>query len=758
MNRLTFRSGAHHPLGIVFYDHRNRSSSVNVLPEAYVPFSGSPESVVGNEVNQLVPYDVDVAFPSSRIPDWAERYQVVYPGNSVYEWSLTTTVAEALVADMSRVVIRDPSFGATAEVSVDEFDDATSTDADAESTFPSMAVAEAQGIRNEGIYVSMRFFEGKTDSYKESKSAQLQYEYRPGDKLRIVSYAQSGSSDATTIYPANHFFDIVGYRYFEPNSERNVLQLPNGDSTNFTEEGEYRRSGWFLILRGEDANYPGFRTDDLRSSNSNVNKWYQDCRVEILRPKIQPIDEEIVYYEIGESYHVEKDSKDDVDYSEQVPVTFTGPDVIQTKQRLFIGDSITPAAFPSENPGDAAYFGGQGPPFEAQSVFTDGGSRNQFRVERVIGRHYNEAGEFEYYEYRVSPSTIYEGQINAIGLLNNFVMDITVFGNTELEAVASQSAECIFQKNPFYHNVHLTNQGDTYFRQRTLRQSAVDGVNNFDPGQLDESTDSNYVTRNVEDPGFNDFLKTTVTQHYHYGRPHIYSADFRTNLRFSSVTYSDVYASDGELLGLSSFNPSLYPFKDYSLRNGSIQRMYDGGAKITVLQERKVSITPVSRDYIQTAEGGMLITSNNVLGAETYYQGDHGPGIHSRGIVEHDGRIYFADIDAGVVVMVGGNGVNIISNRKADSYFKDNFQALQDAMVNMSVSLSVHPDNDELIVSFQNRVRRKISAGGTEFGRGLPVDLTSDSKFILEPLREVHHIPAHRWILPMKVKSGVTPS
>ena len=282
-------------------------------------------------------------------------------------------------------------------------------------------------------------------------------------------------------------------------------------------------------------------------------------------------------------------------------------------------------------------------------------------------------------------------------------MDITVFGNSELEAVASQSAECIFQKNPFYHNVHLTNQGDTYFRQRTLRQSAVDGVNNFDPGQLDESTDANYVTRNVEDPGFNDFLKTTVTQHYHYGRPHIYSADFRTNLRASSVTYSDVYASDGELLGLSSFNPLLYPFKDYSLRNGSIQRMYDGGSKITVLQERKVSITPVSRDYIQTAEGGMLITSNNVLGAETYYQGDHGPGIHSRGIVEHGGRLLRRHRRR-----CCGYG----RRQRRQHQQPQSRQLLQGQLPGAAgfhgqhvVSLSVHPDNNELIVSFQNRVR-----------------------------------------------------
>ena len=125
---------------------------------------------------------------------------------------------------MSRVVIRDPSFGATAEVSVDEFDDATSTDADAESTFPS-GCRRAQ-FATRASTSPERFFEGKTDSYKESKSAQLQYEYRPGDKLRIVSYAQS--SDGTTIYPANHFFDIVGCDTSSPTQKETFCSYPTG--------------------------------------------------------------------------------------------------------------------------------------------------------------------------------------------------------------------------------------------------------------------------------------------------------------------------------------------------------------------------------------------------------------------------------------------------------------------------------------------------------------------------------------------------
>ena len=80
-NRLTFRSGASHPLGCVFYDHRNRSSTVNLLREAYVPFLET-HSLLLVTVARLVPYDVDVNMLQLHIPSWAERYQIVYAGNS----------------------------------------------------------------------------------------------------------------------------------------------------------------------------------------------------------------------------------------------------------------------------------------------------------------------------------------------------------------------------------------------------------------------------------------------------------------------------------------------------------------------------------------------------------------------------------------------------------------------------------------------------------------------------------------------------
>ena len=739
-NRLTFRSGANHPLGCVFYDHRNRSSTVKLLREAYVPFSGDAASVVGNEVNRLVPYDIDVTFPTSYIPDWAERYQIVYAGNSQYEFSLTHSVPEALLADMSRVVIRDPSL--TDSEDLEETLDSSSasgTDAAAEANFTSLAAAESAGILSNAIYLPFRFFEGKTDSYKSSFGVKLDYQFRPGDKLRIVSYqdinpgTEEGNPEVITNFPENHFFDIIDYKHFEPNSEKNVLSLPHAADGNFTKEGEYRRSGWMLIVK-ENNVHTGFSVADIQGSGESDN-WKKNCVVEILRPKVQPVDEEIVYFEIGESFSVSDDSRRSV-YNQAATegaVAFTGVSEIKSRVRLFRGDTIRPVSFPAENNTDPDFFGvggfgSAGGDFASISLATH-------EIVRPLGIY--EDGSGTYYRYRVSAS----GGPGAVNDGFDAPNGVTLADGTSANLEAPiPAAFCVFTKGSF-RAVHLTDQGDTYYRKRDMRTSSFNSTTlEFDPSDLTEATSVNFRLTNIEDPGFNDYLDSTVTRNYHFGRPHFYNPEFQVNVRGSSVTYSDPYASDGEVLNLSSFNPSLFPFKDYSLRYGDICKLIDEGAGLAVLQERKCSKTPVSRDYINTAEGGVLITSTNVLGKEIYSPSDYGPGMFSMGVREHDGIIYFVDAEKGVVCALAGNQIKIISDAKASSFFSTQLRSVQAGRSASGVITGVHIDQNEIVFSINSKQRRTISAGGTTFGRGLPVDLDTDTSFDLNGLRKVYTI------------------
>ena len=660
------------------------------------------------------------------------------------------TVAEALVADMSKVIIRDPSFSDGDDIDADSLEEGT-TDATNFGNFPSMAVAESVGIINNAIYLPMRFFEGKVDSYKEAKSALLNYEFRPGDKVRIVSYGGSNGDNINTQFTKNFFFEVLGYKYFNHNDDQNVLVLPNQQDGNFTAEGEYRRSGWMLILKGEDVDYPGFRPADIRNTNATVNRWGQDVRIEILRPKLDVVDEDRVYYEIGESYRIAKDSKDDVNYGLQLPVVFetTSSTTCVSTQRLFRGDRFRAVKLATQSDLDTGDFfgqtvvpagGGGGDPFNAD----DPAQSNEFTVERVLGRFFDQGQQEEYYRYEVFESTEYSGTEPVTVPApagNQFQIQTAPFGtNPQGIGLASSAATCTFTKNTTFRNVHLTNQGDTFFRQRDLRASAIIS-GSYDPAQLTSSTDANFIRRNVEDPGFNDFLPKTITRNYHWGRPHIYSPEEQTSIRSSSVTYSDPYASDGEVLSLSSFNPAMFPFKDYNLRYGGIQRMFDMGGGITMIHERKSSSTPVSKDYLATADGGMMIASNKVLGTEKYYAGDYGVGKFSRGAIEDKGLVYFVDVEMGVVCMLGGSGIQIISDKKASSHFKEQLGRIQGAESFGAATMGMHPENNELIVAIDSRARRSIAVGGTTYGRELTVDEDNNDVFDLTMMNKVYRIP-----------------
>ena len=166
--------------------------------------------------------------------------------------------------------------------------------------------------------------------------------------------------------------------------------------------------------------------------------------------------------------------------------------------------------------------------------------------------------------------------------------------------------------------------------------------------------------------------------------------------------------------------------------------MYDEGSSIMVLQQRKVSRTPISRDYIQTAEGGMLITSQNVMGTETYLPSEYGPGMFSRGITEYDGIVYFTDVERGVVCAVSGGQLRVISDAKVSNFFAEKLATVQSSNNVNGAILGIHPDQEELICSFQTFVRRTISSGGSVRGRTLPMAKSDNTKFDLSGLKLVY--------------------
>jgi len=274
----TFKSGASHKFGIVYYDKYGRHGFVNDLGEAYVETFQERAGVDGygaSEVQVVWNYDM---------PDWAERWSIVYGGNTSFDNAVQYTVGSAFTAI-------DP-------------DDDTKAD-----------------HSNKRLYVSLATLE----KFKEVKSPTFDYSFTKGDKLRIVSHQNSSNTGPVYATPSGVSAGASGRPI-----EFNVVDVvtlggTNNPLTNETTAPD-QFQGTFLVLDAPDVNagavdqngnkvkfqgFDWFTVSKARFGNDTIyypgesgggvqatgdNKWHQQTLVEIVSPKTTDTG---IFYEIG---------------------------------------------------------------------------------------------------------------------------------------------------------------------------------------------------------------------------------------------------------------------------------------------------------------------------------------------------------------------------------------------------------------------------------------------------------------------------
>jgi hypothetical protein len=205
----TYKAGAKHEFGIVYFDEDGRAGGVNKLGSVPVKHKSSRTRKGHVEIDLRL---------SSAAPSWAKKWMPVYGKNRRYESFLQYSTSYALAALNSENV--------TSAIS-------------------------------KRIYVSMDTLEGGANSYKEQSGAKLDYKFEDGDKLRVISYDNNGTKE----YPTNYTFDIVDYKFID-DEEASQFLVQTGKSI--------ARSGWYLIL--EDQSVDGFSYDDVLAGNSLWHK------------------------------------------------------------------------------------------------------------------------------------------------------------------------------------------------------------------------------------------------------------------------------------------------------------------------------------------------------------------------------------------------------------------------------------------------------------------------------------------------------
>jgi hypothetical protein len=655
-NYKSFKAGAKHSIGIVYYDDRGRTSFVQKVSDAEVKWYS----------DRSYPYyggaSIDLRITSPG-PTWAKKWAPVIRKYGNIRDFLQYSVISAYNASNP---IADTSI--------------------------------ANLSNNDVIYVSMRSLEGKVDSFVESKGALLGYKYTKGDKLRIVSYRETDVAELTFtsgftpalneeyknngniykilsvykqgtatkilakrisgnnplnangtffkssisvnlffytggvllsekyIYP-DVTFTVTGYQNLENNIDTNpILNEANEDSI-------YNTTGWFLTL--EDNENKSFNKQAIID---NTDGWGKDVIVEIYRYKENSAED--IYYEIGKSFNISNgvhsgDPRLISNLSAYVNTVSPGIQIFTT-QRVYNGDIIR------DN------------------------SNNRLRVSNVSNYVNTVAGIN--YQYVVDGFIIQGG----------FSPGATFGGGTGLQIVNSSDAVC-----------NLTS-GDVYFRLRQLR--------------IGEDADSfAYLVRSIEASSVSDFYASKNTG---IGRPFAENPDGKRTFRTGSVTYSDPFVIDSYVLGLSSFNLSKANFEDLNYIHGPIRNLVSNDDSIVFLQEQKVGIFPVNKNIIESANGGGIVTTtNNVIGSPSYYLGDYGVCNNPESVAVDRGRIYFSDVRSGKVMRLSQDGLTEISAVKLDAFFKRNFKNVLEAYSSESTTVTrriiggIDGESGEFVVS-----------------------------------------------------------
>lgn len=244
--------------------------------------------------------------------------------------------------------------------------------------------------------------------------------------------------------------------------------------------------------------------------------------------------------------------------------------------------------------------------------------------------------------------------------------------------------------------VLLLNQGDSYFRLRTLL-TGVGATNQNIVTNTRTAFAQNNIVDFVEDPRVSDFYESDFQS---LGRSFPYLPDAKTYKRIGSITWSDPFNVDNTTLGLSSFNMTKFNYKDLAYDYGSIRSLVPYNELMYVLHERRAGVIPVGRNIITADSGESLVASNLVVGPVKYYTGEFGINNNPESVASYRGYVFFIDAIAAKVCRIGfESGLEVISEQLVDAFFEDNLYSSQTTATNRRYIGGVDKENTEYIIS-----------------------------------------------------------
>jgi len=155
-------------------------------------------------------------------------------------------------------------------------------------------------------------------------------------------------------------------------------------------------------------------------------------------------------------------------------------------------------------------------------------------------------------------------------------------------------------------------------------------------------------------------------------KAYIVEEEEKQTRRQSSIIYSGVYNAKNGINNTNQFPIGEDITRSVDPASGSIQVLFAENTNLVILQERKVNRAPVDKDVIFTQEGLPLSADARlVIGTPSAFEGNFGISRDPGSFAVYGYNKYFTDRDRGVVMQLGPNGLNPISNYGMIDYFRD---------------------------------------------------------------------------------------
>ena len=249
----TFKTGAYHDFGVIYYDLEGRCSTVTIDANnstyvKFVPEDKTEEEIVENGGIGNGPVSMEWEI-NHRAPTWARFFRWAYGRNS----------------------------------SVDDFIQFLGRK-------PFCAPSSSEDTR---IYLSFNSFRGNEESYVEIDDPLIQYQFVKGDRIRFLYKSQGGGY---VVFNSYIDLKLSGMNYYDINMTPDECPFVADLDPNGADDGFYLE--FHEVSDGVEA---AVMSKAAVLSDTHI---YKDVMFEVYRPKKSVDPDKTIYYEYGPLYRI----------------------------------------------------------------------------------------------------------------------------------------------------------------------------------------------------------------------------------------------------------------------------------------------------------------------------------------------------------------------------------------------------------------------------------------------------------------------